>query len=100
LQIVATGLGLQQVTVSSGAAAAADADADATTSAVGSTKEAQNFGQQQQQQLLVVSFVIDGSPAAQAGVQEGDAVLDVAGQPVAGKSLRYMGRSATAGLAI
>lgn len=83
MQIVATGLGLQQLTVPAGPAAAA-----AAASADGSTQEAAQSLAEQQQLLLVVSFVIDGSPAAQAGVQEGDAVLDIAGQSVAGKSLR------------
>lgn len=83
MQIVATGLGLQQLAVPSGAVAAAVS----SESAHGSAEGLQSL-QQQQQQLLVVSFVIDGSPAAQAGVQEGDAVLTVAGQSVDGKSLR------------
>jgi C-terminal processing protease CtpA/Prc len=79
MQIVATGLGLQQLSLSKAAAAAAGGSSSSSSS---------QQQQGQQEELLVVSFVVDGSAAAQAGVQQGDAVLTVAGQPVAGKELR------------
>lgn len=86
MQIVATGLGLQQLSVPSRGPEPAAVPSE---SVVGSAQGLQGpQAQQQQQQLLVVSFVIEGSPAAQAGVQEGDAVLTVSGQSVEGKSLR------------
>lgn len=82
-QIVATGLGLQQLSLPPSAAAAAADDASST----------QQPPEQQQQQVLVVSFVVDGSTAAQAGIREGDAVLTIAGRPMAGKELRWVGWS-------
>lgn len=39
-------------------------------------------------QVLLVSFVVEGSPAEAAGVRQGDVLLEVQGQPVAGKELR------------
>lgn len=65
-QIVATGLGLQPVQLRSDAAAAG----------------------KQPPPLLAVSFVVEGSAAAGAGVREGDVLLSVDGTPVAGQSLR------------
>lgn len=40
-------------------------------------------------QVLLVSFVVEGSPAEAAGVKQGDVLLEVQGQPIAGKELRY-----------
>lgn len=74
-QIVATGLGLQQLSLTPAAAGSSN----------GTPEEAQ-----EQQQLVMVSFVVDGSPAAAAGVKEGDALITVAGQPVGGKELRWV----------
>lgn len=72
-QIVATGLGLQQLSLTPAAAGSSSSGTPAA---------------QEQEQLVMVSFVVDGSPAAAAGVREGDALLSVAGQPVDGKELR------------
>lgn len=83
-QIVATGLGLQQLTLQPPPAAAPDARS--TASRIGSSADVP-------QQLLVVSFVVEDSPAAKAGVKEGDAVLNVAGQAVSSKELRWAGRA-------
>lgn len=76
-QIVATGLGLQQLSLPAPQPAVAEGGVSRTQGT-----------NAPQQELLLVSFVIEGSPAAQAGILEGDAVLSVAGQPVGGKELR------------
>lgn len=65
-QIVATGLGLQQLSLPAPAAA----------------------GNSSAEQRLVVSFVVEDSPAA-AGVQDGDVVLSVAGQPIGSQDPRW-----------
>jgi S1-C subfamily serine protease len=49
---------------------------------------ATGLGLQRAQELLAVSFVVQGSPAEAAGVQEGDVLLEVNGQGVEGKELR------------
>ncbi|WIA22215.1 hypothetical protein OEZ85_004545 [Tetradesmus obliquus] len=43
-----------------------------------------------QQEALLVSFVVDDSAAAAAGVTEGDLLLSVDGQPVVGQELRQI----------
>lgn len=79
-QIVATGLGLQHLATN-----------NSTASGRPQLQTQQEAQRHQQQQLLVVSFVVEGSPAAQAGVQEGDAVLSVGGRDVQDKELRWAG---------
>lgn len=61
--------------------------ADAANSSITAGPE-QHQQQQSPDGALLVAFVVDGSPAAAAGVQEGDVVLAVGDQAVAGQRLR------------
>jgi membrane-associated protease RseP (regulator of RpoE activity) len=104
VQIIATGLGLQQVVtadlypaIAPAGVAPADNHEVAATSSVPGAGFARNSttasGQQQPQpqptdDALLVAFVVEGSPAAAAGVQEGDVLLAVGDEPVAGRRLR------------
>lgn len=110
---MATGLGLQQVlltpqgspTPEASTAAPAPAVASAHSSALEVTSAATaadgiadidnntsaaaaDAGLSTGEQALVVSFVVEGSPAAAAGVAEGDLLLAAGGQPVAEQELK------------
>ncbi|KAF6262621.1 hypothetical protein COO60DRAFT_600078 [Scenedesmus sp. NREL 46B-D3] len=108
-KIVATGLGLQQVLLvpqdspaaataaAAAAPALATAPADAaalelssSSSSSGAAPDAAAAAAAAGQEAMLVSFVVDDSAAAAAGVTQGDLLLAVDGQPVAGQELRQV----------